>query len=186
MGYRVLNSADVRGVVRLDRSYSEVWSRKYGPGEPAALAFTDFRFTPAITVPTKCLASSALEVMSRANVGALLVERGECIVGLVTARDIKRSDRVHSPPIRDGLSRVTTPLSLTVEDLMSALDRTPSVHLDTLLMSRIGDVLATFECHREWTHILVIEYSTESLKTIRGIVSKARIQSLSRVDEVSK
>lgn len=178
MTYYALNSEVLHGTARLELRRRTVLARKCGPEDPAVLAFTDFHFTPAVAVSTSFPIAYAQEIMTMAGVGALLVERSGYVVGLIRASDIQRNLRSDTTPDCGSIVEGGEHLHLKVEDLMSSLDRTTAVHIDTLLSSRMGDVLKTFECHEDWTHIIVVQHSNEGSMTIRGIVSKARVVDL--------
>lgn len=178
MTYYALNSEVLHGTARLEVRSRAVIARKCGPEDPAVLAFTDFHFTPAVTVATGFPIVYALDTMTRAGIGALLVERSGYVVGLIRTSDIQQVRRSETISAFGSVVEGGEHLHFKVEDVMSPLDRTPAVHIDALLSCRMGDVLKTFECHEDWTHILVIQHSDEGAITIRGIVTKARVVDL--------
>ena len=150
--------------------------------DPALHGMTDFTHTIPISVAPERPIDEALIDMVRCGVRALLVVRGEHVIGLITSYDIEGS----RPLEFLRRSNITRRDYIRVGDIMTGWDDLPTVDWSTMQSARISDLLEIFQ-GIGLKHLLVVEGEDAGGTTIvRGLISRARIERrLSRPDEPS-
>jgi CBS domain-containing protein len=153
--------------MRRPASYSSLSLR-----DPAVHGMTDFSQTLPITVAPERPIDEALGDMIRVGVRALLVNRGDSVVGLITSYDIEGERPVEF----SKRSAIVRREYIRVGDIMTEWDNSPTVDWTTMLSARIADLLEIFDGVGVM-HLLVVE-GDESGGTavVRGLISRARIQ----------
>jgi CBS domain-containing protein len=140
------------------------------PNDSALRAMTDFTSKFAITVEPERQIDAALADMARLSVRAMLVVRGESVVGLVTSYDIegRRAERFAEQfQVARG--------DIRVGDIMTGWEDLPTLDWHTLQTARISDVLEIFEGIGVM-HLLVIESDERGAEVLRGLISRSRIE----------
>ena len=140
--------------------------------DPALHGMTDFTDKCPFTVAPERPIDEALTDMMRFGVRALLVNRGDSVVGLITSYDIE-GDR---PAAFSGRSNIVRREYIRVVDVMTAWDDVPTVDWTTMQSARVGDLLEIFQGIGV-THLLVVEGEhAGGVATVRGLVSRTRIE----------
>ncbi len=140
--------------------------------DPAVHAMTDFTDKCPITVAPERPIDEALSDMMRFGVRALLVNRGDSVLGLITSYDIA-SDR---PAKFSQRSNIVRREYIRVVDVMTEWDDVPTVDWTTMQSARIADLLEIFHGIGVM-HLLVVEGEQGSgTATVRGLVSRTRIE----------
>jgi CBS domain-containing protein len=139
--------------------------------DPAQHVMTDFTRTVAITVAPDRQIDAALSDMARLGVRAMLVMRGDSVIGLITSYDIEgaRPERFAQPP---GVIRRK---DIRVGDIMTAWENLPTLDWGTVQTARIADLLEIFEGVGVM-HLLVVESDECGAEVVRGLVSRSRIE----------
>jgi CBS domain-containing protein len=139
--------------------------------DPAQHAMTDFTRTVAITVAPDRQIDAALSDMARLGVRAMLVMRGDSVIGLITSYDIEgaRPERFAQRP---GVIRRQ---DIRVGDIMTAWEDLPTLDWGTVQTARIADLLEIFEGVGVM-HLLVVESDERGAEVVRGLVSRSRIE----------
>jgi len=136
---------------------------------------TDFSRDLPATVPESLQIDAALREMIQVGVRALLVARGDDIVGLITAHDIQgdRAGRFLQNPSCDHhpCRRQDT----HVGDIMTPWDQLDTLDWGDLQSATVGDLIAIFQTS-EATHIIVLEWLANSSAVVRGLVSRTRLE----------
>lgn len=177
MSYHPMNLTTPPGPTRLT-PHSPKTVSTHGADATAILALTDFRHTPAVSVAADRQIDAALQDMLQAGVRSLLVVRDTAVVGLITSYDIQGEKSLLFIQGPECIHEHCRHQDVQVEDIMTPLSCVPSVRLDTLPESRLGDLLKTFNQHPDWMHLLVIQDGGEDAVTIRGIVSRTQLHRL--------
>jgi CBS domain-containing protein len=140
------------------------------PNDSALRAMTDFTSKFAITVEPERQIDAALADMARLSVRAMLVVRGESVVGLVTSYNIegRRAERF-AEQYQVARERIT------VGDIMTEWEDLPTLDWQTLQTARISDLLEMFEGIGVM-HLLVIESDERGAEVLRGLISRSRIE----------
>jgi CBS domain-containing protein len=140
------------------------------PNDSALRAMTDFTSKFAITVEPERPIDAALADMARLSVRAMLVVRGESVVGLVTSYNIEgpRAERFAE---QFQVARE----DIRVGDIMTEWEDLPTLDWHTLQTARISDVLEIFEGIGVM-HLLVIESDERGAEVLRGLISRSRIE----------
>jgi CBS domain-containing protein len=141
------------------------------PSDPAIHAITDFTREHPVTVDEERQIDAALEDMIRLGVRALLVVRGQRIVGLITSYDIQGE----RPLQFLQTSNYTRHQDIRVGHIMTPWDKLLAVEWDSIQAARAGDLLHVLE-EAEMTHLLVIEAGNKNtVPIVRALVSRARL-----------
>jgi CBS domain-containing protein len=125
--------------------------------DPAVRAMTDFLSDPPLTVAEDCTLSAALDEMFRSGVRAFLVARELTVVGLVTAEDMHHT------------------AAQCVAECMTPASQMPAIDWQTVLASRVTDLLEIFEGARV-EHLVVLESESASRARVRGLVHRSRVE----------
>jgi|SRR5665213_443149 len=139
--------------------------------DPAIHAITDFTRELPITVDEERQIDAALEDMIRFGVRAMLVQREQRIVGLITSYDIQ-GER----PLQFLQSSTYTQHSdIRVGHIMTPWDKLLAVSWDSMQYARAGDLLQLLD-EAGMTHLLVVETGkNDHAPMVRALVSRARL-----------
>ncbi len=149
------------------------------PDDAAVLAFTDFRQQAPLTTDPAQQIDDALREMMNAGVRALLVLHEGSLTGLITSYDIQGEKPLlflRQACIHDSCRHQ----DVMVADVMTPWQQAPKLAYETLLSSRIGDLMKTFERDDEVRHLLVVEARAAGIAQLRGIVSRSHVERLLR------
>jgi CBS domain-containing protein len=142
------------------------------PSDPAALVMTDFAAQTPVLVTAERPIDEALRDMMVAGVRALLVARGEKIVGLITSYDIQGE----RPLQFLNSSSFTRHDEIQVGHIMTPWDRVPMLEWDTVRAASVADIAAHFKTHSTITHIVVVERAAQGGSVVRGVFSRTRLE----------
>jgi predicted transcriptional regulator len=145
--------------------------RRVAPADPAVKVMTDFSAEPAVAVSPDRLIDDALRDMIVAGVRALLVARGEVIVGLITSYDIQ-GERPLQFLRTSGFTRHD---EIQVEHIMTPWEEVPTLDTQWVSSARVGDVVHHFKS-RQASHLLVVEYGKRSGVLVRGLFSRTQLE----------
>jgi CBS domain-containing protein len=139
--------------------------------DPAVHAMTDFTSKFAITVAPDRQIDAALADMVRLSVRAMLVMRGDSIIGLITSYDIEgpRPARFADRP------QATRREDITVGDIMTEWEDLPTLDWHTVQTARIADLIEIFE-GMGVMYLLVVESDDRGAEVVRGLISRSRIE----------
>jgi len=139
--------------------------------DPAVHAMTDFTAKFAITVAPDRQIDAALADMVRLSVRAMLVARGESVIGLITSYDIEgpRPARFAERP------QATRREDITVGDIMTEWEDLPTLDWSTVQTAKISDLLEIF-AGVGVMHLLVVESDERGAEVVRGLMSRSRIE----------
>lgn len=141
------------------------------PSDPAIHAITDFTRELPVTVDEERQIDDALGDMIRLGVRAMLVMRGQRIVGLITSYDIQGE----RPLQFLQTSNYSRHQDIRVGHIMTPWDRLLSLDWESMQSARAGDLLHVLE-ERGLTHLLVIEDGKKNgTPIVRALVSRARL-----------
>ena len=138
---------------------------------PAASVMTDFSWDAPVTVAVDRFIDDALRDMMIAGVRALLVMRGEVIVGLITSYDIQGERPVQFL----NASGFTRHDEIEVGNIMTPWDSVPTVDLPWVASASVGDVLERFQ-RRGDSHFVIVEYAEQGGAFVRGMFSRTQLQ----------
>ncbi len=132
---------------------------------------TDLRFVPAGTIRSDIDLEAATQKMIARGVRLLLViDREECVVGLITSRDLL-GERPERAVAETGRSYH----ELSVAEVMTPGSEVEVLPLEEVLFARVGDVVETLK-NSGRQHALVAEAEPVSGRPmIRGIFSASQI-----------
>lgn len=157
-----------------DAAAAKLWrrgrdSRRPAPDDPATLLVTDFAREDAWTVLPEHSIDDALLQMSCAAVDALLVERAETVIGLVTCRDVQgpRPLEVLQSGVLAGRREIR------VAHVMVPLGRVPTLEWGAVSASRVHHLEAWARNTRD-THALLME-QYGGVEYVRGLLSRAYV-----------
>lgn len=139
--------------------------------DPAARVMTDFTTEAAVTVAPGRLIDDALRDMMVAGVRALLVVRGEIIVGLITSYDIQ-GERPLQFLMTSGFTRHD---EIEVGHIMTPWEKVPALDAQWIASAQVADVVRTFKAGQA-SHMVVVEYGGPSPAVVRGLFSRARLE----------
>ena len=146
-------------------------ARKVALTEPAESVMTDFTWKTPITVAVDRFIDDALSDMIIAGVRALLVVRGEVVVGLITSYDIQ-GDR---PAQFQNGSGFTSHSDIEVGHIMTPWEAVPTLDVPWVSLATVGDVVERFQ-RRGDSHFLVVEYVEQGGAFVRGMFSRTDVQ----------
>jgi CBS-domain-containing membrane protein len=138
---------------------------------PAVSVMTDFTWDTPVTVAADRFIDDALRDMMNAGVRALLVMRGEVIVGLITSYDIQ-GERPVQFLNASGFSRHD---EIEVGHIMTPWDSVPTIDLPWVASASVGDVIKRFQ-RREDSHFVVVEYAEQGGAFVRGMFSRTQLR----------
>lgn len=140
--------------------------------DPALHGMTDFTDKCPITVAPERPIDEALTDMMRFGVRALLVNRGDSVVGLITSYDIEGE----RPAAFSRRSSIVRREYIRVVDVMTEWNDVPTMDWTTMQSARVGDLLEIFHGIGV-THLLVVEGEQGGGgATVRGLVSRTRLE----------
>jgi CBS-domain-containing membrane protein len=145
--------------------------RKVALTAPAASVMTDFSWNTPVTVAIDRFIDDALRDMMNAGVRALLVMRGEVIVGLITSYDIQGE----RPARFLNASGFTRHDEIEVGHIMTPWDSVPTIDLPWVASASVGDVLERFQ-RRGDSHFVIVEYAEQGGAFVRGLFSRTQLQ----------
>lgn len=146
-------------------------ARRIALTDSAASILTDFTWDAPVTVAADRFIGDALQDMIVAGVRALLVMRGEVVVGLVTSYDIQ-GERPLQFLNASGFARHS---DIEVGHIMTPWDMVPTVDLPWVSSASVADVLERFRRKRS-SHFMVAEYPEQGGAFVRGMFSRAEIE----------
>lgn len=144
--------------------------------DPAGSVMVDFCRECAVTVEPHQHLDAALKQMQSAGVRALLVIADGRVGGLITAYDIQgekpvqfvqSSDCIHHPQCRHE--------DVEVADIMTPIEELPTLRMEALATANVGNILDAFR-QVGHTHLLVVEVSSAGETSVRGLISRARVE----------
>jgi CBS domain-containing protein len=138
---------------------------------PAVSVMTDFTWDTPVTVAADRFIDDALRDMMNAGVRALLVMRGEVIVGLITSYDIQGERPVQFL----NASGFTRHDEIEVGHIMTPWDSVPTIDLPWVASASVGDVIKRFQ-RREDSHFVVVEYAEQGGAFVRGMFSRTQLR----------
>lgn len=145
--------------------------RRISPTDPATSLMTDFFLNAPVTVAADRLVDDALRDMIAAGVRALLVMRGEVVVGLITSYDIQ-GER----PLRFlNASGFTRHSDIEVGHIMTPWDQVPTIDAPWAYSASVADVVAHFR-RKQDSHFVVVEYADQGGAFVRGLFSRTEIE----------
>jgi CBS domain-containing protein len=132
---------------------------------------TDFTWDMPISVAVDRFVDDALRDMIVAGVRALLVMRGEVVVGLITSYDIQ-GER----PLRFlNASGFTRHSDIEVGHIMTPWDKVATIDAPWVSSASVGDVVERFRRKRD-SHFVVVEYAEQGGAYVRGMFSRTKIE----------
>jgi CBS domain-containing protein len=141
------------------------------PGDPAIHAITDFTREHPVTVDDERQIDDALGDMIHLGVRAMLVMRGQRIVGLITSYDIQGE----RPLQFLQTSNYRRHQDIRVGHIMTPWDQLLALDWDAIQSARAGDLLQMLD-EAGLTHLLVIERAKKNgAPIVRALVSRARL-----------
>ena len=146
-------------------------ARRIALTDSAAIVLTDFTWDAPVTVAADRFIDDALQDMIVAGVRALLVMRGEVVVGLITSYDIQ-GERPLQFLNTAGFARHS---DIEVGHIMTPWDMVPTVDLPWISSASVADVLQRLRRKRA-SHFMVVEYPEQGGACVRGMFSRAEIE----------
>ena len=146
-------------------------SRRVALTAPAVSVMTDFTWDMPVTVAADRFIDDALRAMMTAGVRALLVMRGEVIVGLITSYDIQGERPVQFL----SASGFTRHDEIEVGHIMTPWNSVPTIDLPWVSSASVGDVIERFR-RRGDSHFVVVEYAEQGGVFVRGMFSRTQLQ----------
>jgi CBS-domain-containing membrane protein len=146
-------------------------ARRIALTDAAARVLTDFTWDAPVTVAADRFIDDALRDMIAAGVRALLVMRGEVVVGLITSYDIQ-GERPLQFLDASGFARHS---EIEVGHIMTPWDRVPTVDLPWVSSASVADVVERFR-RKRGSHFMVVEYPERGGAFVRGMFSRADIE----------
>ncbi len=138
---------------------------------PAVSVMTDFTWDTPITVEVDRYIDDALRDMIVAGVRALLVMRGEVVVGLITSYDIQ-GERPLQFLSRSGFTRHS---EIEVGHIMRPWDSVATLDASWVASASVADVVEHFSRRRD-SHFVVVEYAEQGGAFVRGMFSRTELE----------
>lgn len=154
------------------RRPAPVRGARAAPTDPATRVMTDFTVQMPVLVNAERLIDDALRDMMVAGVRALLVTRGETVIGLVTSYDIQ-GERPLQFLNRSGFTRHD---EIQVGHIMTPWERVPRLDWETVRTARVRDITERFRAARAATHIVVLERAAQGSTIVRGLFSRTQLE----------
>jgi CBS domain-containing protein len=158
-----------RAIERRRRRQGSV--RRAALTDSAAAVMTDFTADMPVTVAADRFIDDALRDMIDAGVRALLVMRGEVVVGLITSYDIQ-GERPLQFLSASGFTRHS---EIEVGHIMTPWDTVPTLDVPWVSSASVADVVERFRRKRD-SHFMVVEYPEQGGAFVRGMFSRAEIE----------
>lgn len=145
--------------------------RSLNPDDPAVDAITDFNRHPPVTVDSERQIDDALNDMIHLGVRALLVQKDQRLVGLITSYDIQGEKPIQFLQS----STYTLHRDIRVAHIMTPWDQLLALDWEGVEVARASDLLRVFD-ETGLTHLLVIEtQKSNPAPMVRGLASRARL-----------
>jgi hypothetical protein len=142
-------------------------ARRVVATDPADLIVTDFTREPPVTVTEDRPIEDALEDMNAAEVGALLVVRGDNVSGLITAQDVR--DKLPA-----GAQNRARSQQIEVGQAMTPWCVVPKLGWSWIKASRVHDAALLFRRVLA-THIVIVDPVSSDGFFVRALLSSARL-----------
>jgi CBS domain-containing protein len=139
--------------------------------DSAERVMTDFTLATPVTVAADRFIDDALRDMIAAGVRALLVMRGEVVVGLITSYDIQ-GERPLQFLNASGFTRHS---DIEVGHIMTPWDTVPTVDVPWVASASVADVVERFR-RKQDSHFMVVEYPEQGGAFVRGMFSRAELE----------
>jgi CBS domain-containing protein len=152
-------------------------SRFFSATAPAIELMTDFCYEdPCVVAPERQI-DDALGDMISQGVGALLVVGDNDVLGLVTATDIRGSERPRRFLQRSSHKGVVNRRSdIRTADIMTPMEAMRLLTFTWVTWACVGDLAAVFR-EVEATHLLAVEDTSDAgVNVVRGIFSWSRLE----------
>ena len=135
--------------------------------DPAVRVMNDFTQEVPRTIDAALRLDDALDEMFRCAARAMLVTRGQQVVGLTTTDDLRGECITHSDynAWRDDLC---------VADVMIGVDDIPAIDWETLLDSKVSDLVEIFQGSGVIC-LVVIQSESSAIERIRGLIHRSRL-----------
>lgn len=146
--------------------------RRVAPTDAATRVMTDFTNQPPVLVAAERLIDDALRDMMVAGVRALLVTRGEKVIGLITSYDIQ-GERPLQFLNNSGFTRHD---EIQVGHIMTPWERVPTLEWDAVRTARVEEIAELFKARRATTHIVVLERADHGGTVVRGLFSRTQLE----------
>ncbi|NMF98137.1 CBS domain-containing protein [Aromatoleum toluolicum] len=145
-------------------------SRRVSASSPAVEVMTDFTRVPAATISGETPLDDANRAMLLRGVRLLLVSDARHLVrGVITVADL-----LGERPVHTARDRGVTLGELTVDSVMTPLEKTEAVELGEIMRADVGHIVATLRRSGR-QHLLVLEREEGGRGLIRGIFSASQI-----------
>ncbi|MGH3026568.1 MAG: CBS domain-containing protein [Gaiellaceae bacterium] len=132
---------------------------------------TDFTWDMPVTVSVDRFMDDALSDMIIAGVRALIVMRGEVVVGLITSYDIQ-GERPLQFLNAAGFSRHS---EVEVGHIMTPWDKVQTIDVPWVSSASVADVVERFRRKGD-SHFVVVEYANQGGAFVRGRFSRTEIE----------
>jgi CBS domain-containing protein len=135
--------------------------------DPAVRVMNDFTQEVPRTIDAALRLDDALDEMFRCGARAMLVTRGQQVVGLTTTDDLRGECITHSDyrAWRDDLC---------VSDVMIGVNDIPAIDWETLLDSKVSDLVEIFQGSGVIC-LVVIQSESSAIERIRGLIYRSRL-----------
>ena len=154
------------------RRPAPVHRSRVAPADPATRVMTDFCAQAPVWVTAERPIDEALRDMMVAGVRALLVIRGESVIGLITSYAIQGA-RPMQFLHEAGFTRHD---EIQVGHVMTPWDRVPTLEWEMVRAASVQDIAEQFRSRRATTHIVVLERSESGAASVRGLFSRTQLE----------
>jgi CBS domain containing-hemolysin-like protein len=154
------------------RRPAPVHRSRVAPADPASRVMTDFSVQTPVSVTAERPIDDALRDMMVAGVRALLVTRGESVIGLITSYDIQ-GERPMQFLHEAGFTRHD---EIQVGHIMTPWERVPTLEWDVVRAASVQDIAEQFRTRRSTTHIVVLERTESGAVSVRGLFSRTQLE----------
>jgi predicted transcriptional regulator len=135
--------------------------------DPAVRVMNDFTQEAPPTIDVALGLDDALDEMFRCGARAMLVTRSQQIVGLITTDDLRGECIAHS-------DYSAWREELCVGDVMIGVDDIPAIDWETLLDSKVSDLVEIFQGSGV-SCLVVIQSESSAIERIRGLIHRSRL-----------
>jgi CBS domain len=144
--------------------------------DPAVRVVTDFTWEQPVTIAGDCAIDDALRKMMFAGVRALLVVRGDVVLGLITSYDIQ-GERLSQFRLSQFLyaSNYTRHDEIKVGHVMTPWRRVPTLDWQLVRRARVLELASFFKITLA-THAVIVEDREQGGTFVRGLTSRARLE----------
>lgn len=138
--------------------------------DPAILTMTDFTREYPVTIDEEEDIESALAEMIRLGVRAMMVVKGQNVVGFISSYDIQ-GERPIQYLLRSSQTRHQ---DIQVGHIMTPWSEVPAIEWRSVKNACVGDLVEAFHV-TEATHLLVLEIMPNAVSEVRGLISRTRL-----------